>query len=49
VPRLPRIRAVPWLILIEVALAARSQWQSLPSRDRERLAAIVKKSGVELD
>jgi hypothetical protein len=43
-PRLIRMRAVPWLIVLDLAIAARDHWGRLTPRDRARIAAIVKKS-----
>jgi hypothetical protein len=43
--RLRRIARVPWTTLLEGALIARGHWRSLPMRDREKLARLVRKSG----
>lgn len=43
-PLLPALRAAPWAILIEAALVMRDHWNTLPEKDRARLAEVVKKS-----
>lgn len=43
-PRLPGRKAVPWMLLLEAAMIARSHWGRLDDRDRRELARIVRKS-----
>ncbi len=43
-PRLPTVRGVPWLMVLQLAVAAREHWHRLAPRERARLGAIVKKS-----
>lgn len=40
---MPRLRAVPWLVLLDVAIVLRDRWERLGAADRRRLAQIVKK------
>jgi hypothetical protein len=42
-PRLFR-RAVPWLIVYEMARAAKDHWDQLDPHDRNRLADLVRRS-----
>jgi len=42
--RLSRVRAVPWAIVVQTALAANARWRALPPGDRERLAHLLKRS-----
>ena len=37
-------RKVPWLLVFEVAMALRRHWRTLPRDDRNRLAALARKS-----
>ena len=39
-----RVRAVPWSIVFQVAMAARKHWKNLAPKDRTRLAELLKKS-----
>jgi hypothetical protein len=41
---MPRLRPVPWLVLLELAMVAREHWGRLPDPDRRELARIVRKS-----
>ncbi len=45
-PMLPitRVRAVPWSIVFQLAMAARKHWKNLEPKDRARLAELLKKS-----
>jgi hypothetical protein len=43
-PRLPGRKAVPWMLLIDAAMVARSHWSQLDDRDRAELTRIVRKS-----
>jgi hypothetical protein len=42
-PRLLR-RAAPWLVVYEMARAAKDHWDHLDARDRNRLAELVRRS-----
>jgi hypothetical protein len=42
-PRLLR-RAAPWLLVYEMARAAKDHWDHLDPRDRNRLAELVRRS-----
>jgi hypothetical protein len=42
-PRLLR-RAVPWLVVYEIARAAKDHWDQLEPRDRNRLAELMRRS-----
>jgi hypothetical protein len=39
-----RVRAVPWIVVFELAMTMRKHWQRLDSGDRSRLAELLKKS-----
>ncbi|MGI9098374.1 MAG: hypothetical protein ACR2H2_07760 [Solirubrobacteraceae bacterium] len=39
-----RVRAVPWIIVFELAMTMRKHWQRLDTHDRARLAELLKKS-----
>ena len=39
-----RIKALPWLLLIETAWGLSQYWMSLPKRDRDDLVFLLKKS-----
>jgi mRNA-degrading endonuclease RelE of RelBE toxin-antitoxin system len=45
-PMLPltRVRAMPWLLVFELAMTARKHWKRLDPKDRSRLAELLKKS-----
>jgi hypothetical protein len=43
-PRLPGRKAIPWMMLLEVAMVAREHWGRLPAKDRDELRRIVSKS-----
>lgn len=42
--RLTRVRALPWAVLLELAVAAREQWNRLTPGERAHLTALVRKS-----
>lgn len=44
-PRLTKVRALPWLLLVEAAMAVREHWQRLTPAERARVTALVRKSG----
>ena len=44
-----RLKALPWTLLIEVALILQSRWRMLSDRDRERLFALVRESRGRVD
>jgi hypothetical protein len=39
-----RVRAVPWSIVFQLAMAARKHWKRLEPKDRARLGELLKKS-----
>ena len=41
---LARRRALPWTLLLDLAIALRGRWKELPERDQRELARIVRKS-----
>jgi hypothetical protein len=41
---LTRVRAVPWTVVIQLAMTARKHWKRLEPKDRARLAELLKKS-----
>jgi hypothetical protein len=43
-PRTPGRKAVPWLLLLDVAMILRDHWGFLDDRDRRELSRIVGKS-----
>jgi hypothetical protein len=40
---MPRLRALPWLVVVDLAMLARDRWGRLEDADRRRLAQIVRK------
>jgi hypothetical protein len=44
--RLPltRVRAVPWTVVLQLAMTARKHWQRLDPKERARLAELLRKS-----
>ena len=43
-PSLMRVRTMPWLMVLELAMLLRRHWKLLEPADRARLAALVRKS-----
>ncbi|HEY6758321.1 MAG TPA: hypothetical protein VI318_02485 [Baekduia sp.] len=43
-PKLIPRKVVPWMLLIEAALVARTHWGLLDTQDRRELSRIVRKS-----
>ncbi len=41
---LMRVRAMPWLMVFELAVTLRRHWRRLEPADRNRLAELVRKS-----
>jgi len=41
---LMRVRAMPWIVVFELAMVMRKHWKRLDTKDRERLAELLKKS-----
>jgi hypothetical protein len=39
-----RMRALPWMLLYELATVAHAQWQDLPAGDRAKLSRLLTKS-----
>ncbi len=42
--KLTRVRAVPWILVVQAALAANGRWKQLPAGDRDRLTQLLKQS-----
>ncbi len=42
--KLARVRAVPWFIVAQAALAANAHWKQLEPGDRARLTQLLKRS-----
>jgi hypothetical protein len=40
---MPRLRALPWLVVLDIALILRDRWERLGPADRRRLGEIVRK------
>jgi hypothetical protein len=40
---MPRLRAIPWMIALDVAMVLRDRWGRLAPHERRRLAEIVRK------
>lgn len=43
-PRLTKVRALPWIVLLEAAMAVREHWQNLTPAERARVTRLLKKS-----
>lgn len=43
-PRLTKVRALPWIVLLEAAMAVRDHWQNLTPAERARVTKLVRKS-----
>ena len=46
-PRMPaisRVRAMPWVMVFELAVTLRKHWRRLDPKDRARLTELLKKS-----
>jgi hypothetical protein len=39
-----RVRALPWTIVFQLAMAARKHWKRLEPKDRARLGELLRKS-----
>ena len=39
---MPRLRAIQWMVLLDVALVARERWNRLESNERRRLTEIAR-------
>jgi hypothetical protein len=39
---MPRLRAIQWMILLDVALVARERWSRLEGNEQRRLAQILR-------
>jgi hypothetical protein len=39
---MPRLRAIPWFVLLQALMAVRDEWSRLPQHDRARLTEIVR-------
>jgi len=42
--RLMRLRALPWLMLFEVARATKGHWDTLDAADRRRLSELMRRT-----
>jgi hypothetical protein len=40
-PRLTRVRAVPWMIVLQASMAAGSHWRNLNAEERTRLKHLI--------
>lgn len=43
-PRLTGVRALPWTILLELAVKLREHWRTLTPGERAHLSALIRKS-----
>ena len=43
-PAISRVRAMPWVMVFELAVTLRKHWRRLEPKERARLAELVKKS-----
>lgn len=43
-PALTRVRAMPWVMVFELAITLRRHWKRLEAAERAELAALIKKS-----
>ena len=43
-PGLSRVRAMPWVMVFELAVTLRKHWKRLAPDERTELAALIKKS-----
>jgi hypothetical protein len=43
-PRIGRLRALPWAVVLEVAAVASRHWREIDERDRRRMGELVRKS-----
>ncbi len=43
-PPISRVRAMPWVMVFELALTLRRHWQRLEPRERARLTELIRKS-----
>jgi hypothetical protein len=43
-PRMPARRAIPWVVLLEIARAGKVHWDELDPRDRRRLVELLRRS-----
>jgi len=43
-PGISRVRAMPWVMVFELALTLRRHWRRLEPAERAELAALIKKS-----
>jgi hypothetical protein len=42
--RLDRVKAIPWLTLLQVGVVVGRRWNALSRKDRQRLARLVRES-----
>lgn len=43
-PAISRVRAMPWIMVFELAVTLRRQWKRLEPGERAELSALIKKS-----
>ncbi len=43
-PGISRVRAMPWIMVFELAITLRRHWKRLPPGERTELAELIKKS-----
>jgi hypothetical protein len=43
-PKLPRVKALPWAVLLQVGVAVGERWRSLSEKDRARLTGLARDS-----
>lgn len=43
-PKVKSVRALPWIVVLEAAMAVRDHWQRLTPAERSRVTKLIKKS-----
>jgi hypothetical protein len=43
-PSITRVRAMPWVMVFELAITLRKHWRRLEPKERARLTELIKKS-----
>jgi hypothetical protein len=43
-PAISRVRAMPWVMVFELAVTLRKHWKRLDPKDRARLTELIRKS-----
>lgn len=44
-PRVTKVKALPWIVLVESAVLVREHWLHLTPNERKRVTLLLKKSG----